>query len=68
MSHSARIRLPRSWTYSETDKFVNSVLSALDLSQVADTVVGDQLQRGISGGQRKRTNIGMELAAAPVRR
>jgi len=45
---------------------VNSVLDALDLSHVANTIVGDATRRGISGGQKKRTNIAMELAAAPV--
>ncbi|KAJ3278138.1 hypothetical protein HDU79_001839, partial [Rhizoclosmatium sp. JEL0117] len=36
------------------------------LSHVADKRIGNVLQRGISGGQRKRVNIGMELAAAPL--
>lgn len=66
ISHSAKIRLPRSWSSVETQQFIDSVINALDLSHVANTVVGDSLERGISGGQRKRTNIGMELAAAPV--
>ena len=64
--HSAKIRLPKNWTSKETEDFVDSVLDALDLSHVANTVVGDHTRRGISGGQKKRTNIAMELAGAPV--
>lgn len=30
----------------------------LGLSTCADTIIGDELQRGISGGQKKRTTIG----------
>ena len=30
-----------------------------------DNVVGNEERRGISGGQRKRVNIGMELVCMP---
>ena len=63
---SARQRLPREWHDSSVTAFADAVISTLGLSLVADSVVGDAYARGISGGERKRTNIGMELAAAPV--
>lgn len=64
---SARVRLPRSgWSAGKVAAHVSAVLAVLGLSHVADTVVGDVSQRGISGGERKRTNIGVELAAAPA--
>lgn len=66
IQHSARVRLPSSWSNQEVSGFTQSVLDALDLAHVADVEVGDHLRRGVSGGQRKRTNIGMELGAAPV--
>src|SRR6478736_3702030 len=33
---------------------------------ILDTIIGDEVRRGISGGQRKRVNIGIELSAVPV--
>ncbi|KAI8611099.1 P-loop containing nucleoside triphosphate hydrolase protein [Chytriomyces sp. MP71] len=64
--YSARTRLPNTWTNKEVDEHVESLLSALNLKHVADKKIGTTLERGISGGQRKRVNIAMELAAAPL--
>ncbi|KAJ3020129.1 UNVERIFIED_CONTAM: hypothetical protein HDU68_010330 [Siphonaria sp. JEL0065] len=64
--HSARVRLPRSWTSTQINNHVDNVLRALNLSHVANSCIGDETTRGISGGQRKRVNIAMELAAAPL--
>ncbi|KAJ3416979.1 hypothetical protein HDV05_007461 [Chytridiales sp. JEL 0842] len=64
--YSARIRLPRSWSRKEVDDHVDTILKALNLEHVAHSRIGDEHNRGISGGQRKRVNIGMELAAAPL--
>ena len=44
---------------------ISTVLSQLDLSHVAKTVVGDENVRGLSGGQRKRLNVAMELMSEP---
>ncbi|KAI8847925.1 P-loop containing nucleoside triphosphate hydrolase protein [Chytridium lagenaria] len=61
--HSARVRLPRTWTSKQIEDHVDNVLQALNLAHVANSYIGDETTRGISGGQRKRVNIGMELAA-----
>ena len=41
------------------------VLYTLDLTHIQHTIVGDEFERGISGGQRKRVNVGLELVADP---
>jgi ABC-type multidrug transport system ATPase subunit len=64
--HSARIRLPRTWTDSEIQHHVDILISCLQLSHVCDSLVGSTAAPVISGGQRKRVSIGMELAAAPM--
>ncbi|KAI9335097.1 hypothetical protein BDR26DRAFT_805095 [Obelidium mucronatum] len=64
--YSARTRLPGSWSNKDVDEHVENILKALNLSHVAHKRIGNVLERGISGGQRKRVNIGMELAAAPL--
>ena len=45
---------------------VNSVLIDLDLYEVKDLQVGNPLNKFISGGQRKRLNIGLELMREPM--
>lgn len=64
--HSARIRLPQSFSAAEIEDFVDLLMRVLNLSHVQDSPIGDETKRGVSGGQRKRVNIGMELAALPV--
>ncbi|KAJ3110662.1 hypothetical protein HDU96_006373 [Phlyctochytrium bullatum] len=64
--HSARCRLPQTWGKKEVEACVDAVLEALGLAHVKHTEIGDEMTRGVSGGQRKRVNIGMELASTPL--
>eukprot|EP01006_Ploeotia_vitrea_P007286 TRINITY_DN1660_c0_g1_i1.p1 TRINITY_DN1660_c0_g1~~TRINITY_DN1660_c0_g1_i1.p1 ORF type:complete len:705 (+),score=75.15 TRINITY_DN1660_c0_g1_i1:130-2115(+) len=61
-------RTDYSGRYGNTDPkhVVSEVMHLLDLSAVANSPIGDEENRGLSGGQRKRVNIGMELAACPA--
>ena len=36
-------------------------LYTLDLTHIQHSIIGDEFERGISGGQRKRVNVGLEL-------
>ncbi len=45
---------------------VQEVLRQLDLTEIKDLMVGDPLNKKISGGQRKRLNIGLELMREPA--
>ncbi|VDO03344.1 unnamed protein product [Rodentolepis nana] len=62
---SAALRLPTSVSRKERDARVAALIKKLGLSAVADVKVGSELIRGISGGERKRTNIGIELITDP---
>jgi len=63
--YSARLCF-RHYTHKEIIKTVDSVLSSLGLSEIKDLKVGSPLQKTISGGQRKRLNIGLELLREPT--
>ncbi|CAH1794454.1 unnamed protein product [Owenia fusiformis] len=62
---SAALRLPSSVSYEERKERVEEIIVELGLTKCADTKVGTEFIRGVSGGERKRTNIGMELITAP---
>ncbi|KAM4052331.1 broad substrate specificity ATP-binding cassette transporter ABCG2 isoform 1-T1 [Anomaloglossus baeobatrachus] len=65
LQFSAALRLPRSLKQKEKDERINQIIKELGLTKVADAKVGTQMIRGVSGGERKRTNIGMELITDP---
>ncbi|XP_077575547.1 broad substrate specificity ATP-binding cassette transporter ABCG2d [Stigmatopora nigra] len=62
---SAALRLPAGVSEREKDSRVDQMIAELGLSKVADCEVGAWTTRGVSGGERKRTNIGMELIIDP---
>lgn len=64
--HSARMRLPSSWNDKAIQDYVDSLIACLSLTHVRNSLVGDARKPVISGGQRKRVSVGMELAAAPM--
>lgn len=64
--HSARIRLPSNWSDADVQRHIDILLSCLQLAHVKDSLVGSAAAPVISGGQRKRVSIGMELAALPM--
>ena len=45
---------------------MNWIISVLGLEQCADTRIGSIKVSGISGGERKRTAIGVELISSPT--
>jgi ABC-type multidrug transport system ATPase subunit len=63
--YNALLRLPSNISKNEKKKHVQTIINALGLSHIQNHVVGSPSKRGISGGQKKRVNIGMELVAMP---
>ncbi|CAK7315981.1 Broad substrate specificity ATP-binding cassette transporter ABCG2 [Vulpes lagopus] len=66
LQFSAALRLPTTMTSHEKNERINKVIQQLGLDKVADSKVGTQFIRGVSGGERKRTSIGMELITDPA--
>jgi ABC-type multidrug transport system ATPase subunit len=52
-------------TILEINDLVEATLKALGIEECADTWIGNALIKGISGGQRKRTSVGIELITNP---
>jgi ABC transport system ATP-binding/permease protein len=50
----------------QIDELVSRVLTELGLTEIAHLKVGSSLEKTISGGQRKRLNIGLELIREPT--
>ncbi|KAK3736955.1 hypothetical protein RRG08_009434 [Elysia crispata] len=65
ITFSASLRLPSSYNSAARRRKVNEVISELDLEKCADTKIGGDEARGVSGGERKRCNIGMEMIISP---
>ncbi|KAM3399187.1 ABC transporter G family member 28 [Capsicum galapagoense] len=62
---SARCRLASDLPKPEKVLVVERVIESLGLQPVRDSLVGTVEKRGISGGQRKRVNVGLEMVMEP---
>ena len=65
--YAGRLRLSADADDALVRAEVDRVLDELALDRVRDRRVGDALQRGLSGGERRRVNLGQELLAASTR-
>ncbi|XP_034087315.1 broad substrate specificity ATP-binding cassette transporter ABCG2b isoform X1 [Gymnodraco acuticeps] len=63
---SANLRLnPRHHTSADKNSRVDAIIQDLGLTDCAGTKIGTEFLRGVSGGERKRCSIGMELIISP---
>jgi ABC transport system ATP-binding/permease protein len=64
--YSARFRLPPDFSEEEIDRRVETTLRQLGLDSLKHLEIGKPEKKVLSGGQRKRVNIAMELVTDPV--
>ena len=50
----------------EIEDIVEKLLKEFDLAHVADNKIGTIFRRGLSGGQKKRVDVGIEFVAPPL--
>mmetsp|Transcript_38595 Transcript_38595/g.80883 ORF Transcript_38595/g.80883 Transcript_38595/m.80883 type:complete len:593 (+) Transcript_38595:216-1994(+) len=67
IAFSARLRLDAKLTDAEIANVVNDILDNLGLQHVADTLIGGGILMagGLSGGEKKRVQCGVELVTNP---
>lgn len=63
---SAQLRLPVTIPKAEKQCRVEDTIELLGLWKCANSKIGTDMIRGVSGGERKRCSIGMELVVDPA--
>ena len=66
ITFSASMRLPSTTTKEQIQELVDNTINDLGISDCADVMIGGSLIKGISGGQRKRTSVGIEIVTKPL--
>ncbi|KAH8927487.1 hypothetical protein BT69DRAFT_1316923 [Atractiella rhizophila] len=65
LAFAANLKLPDNTPRTVQDTTVWEILEQLGLKRIAESKIGDGERRGISGGERRRLSIGMELLSKP---
>lgn len=65
VSYSARLRLPDNMLRVEKQALIESTIIEMGLQDCADTVIGNWHLRGISGGEKRRVSIALEILTRP---
>ncbi|KAL1191579.1 ABC transporter G family member 1 [Cardamine amara subsp. amara] len=63
---AADFRLPRSLPKSKKKLRVQALIDQLGIRNAAKTIIGDEGHRGISGGERRRVSIGIDIIHDPI--
>uniref|UniRef100_A0A2N9II77 ABC transporter domain-containing protein n=1 Tax=Fagus sylvatica TaxID=28930 RepID=A0A2N9II77_FAGSY len=62
---TALLRLPNSLRKEEKIQHAEAVITQLGLTKCKNSIIGGELMRGVSGGERKRVSIGQEMLINP---
>jgi ABC-type multidrug transport system ATPase subunit len=65
LHYAGELRLPASVSKQERKELVEQIIAELGLKECADTLVGDNEHKGLSGGEKRRLSIGIQLLANP---
>ncbi|MBV8516171.1 MAG: ATP-binding cassette domain-containing protein [Acidobacteria bacterium] len=62
---TARLRLPNDTSRGEIARCIDAVLQQLGIAHIRDSIIGTPTRKVVSGGERKRVNVAMELLSDP---
>ncbi|KAG0380191.1 ATP-binding cassette sub- G member 2 [Mortierella sp. AD032] len=65
LTFAAKMRLPRAMSNKDKLARVDAVMEELNLTHIKNSKVGGAVIRGISGGEKRRVTIGIELLSSP---
>ncbi|CAF3762149.1 unnamed protein product [Adineta steineri] len=65
LMYTAKLRLPRIFTDKQRKERVEDVMTDLNLVPVRKAIIGTTMKQGISGSERKRLCVSMELLNRP---
>ncbi|EGF82438.1 hypothetical protein BATDEDRAFT_86245 [Batrachochytrium dendrobatidis JAM81] len=65
LHYAAMLRLPSEWTKKQKQDQAEQILAVLGLRHCANTVVGSEFRKGISGGEKRRLSIGVQMLTDP---
>ncbi|GMH07638.1 hypothetical protein Nepgr_009478 [Nepenthes gracilis] len=65
ITYSANLRLPTTLSKEEVDGIVEGTIAEMGLQECADRLIGNWHLRGISGGEKKRLSIAIEILTRP---
>ncbi len=63
--YAAELRLPPPTTAAERRQVVEDIVLELGLKECASTRIGDNAHKGCSGGEKRRTSLGVQMLANP---
>ena len=65
LQYAADLRLPPPTTAAERRKVVEEVILELGLKECVNTRIGNDMHKGCSGGEKRRTSLGIQLLSNP---
>jgi len=64
--YAAELKLPKLTSKKERSALVHELILELGLKECADTIVGDNHRKGLSGGEKRRLSVALQLVSNPA--
>lgn len=65
LQYAAELRLPPPTTSGERSRIVEDIIIELGLKECTNTRIGNNVHKGCSGGEKRRTSLGVQMLSNP---